>query len=160
MLLVKTYIGPSEIHGFGLYAGEDIKKGDSIWQYNQITTQIFWKKQFLQICSTLSYWALKDFITFSYLRSGSIYYVTDRTRFINHSLSPNIAFKNDKTEIAVRDIKAGEEITENYLLSYDTNDFFHLNFDSVSTKEELIQMLSDQIQLPGRPNSRYSLNIK
>lgn len=65
MLLVETYIGPSDIHGIGLFAAKKIKKGTSIWEYNQNTTQMFWKKQFLAMCSEMPLPAILEFIDHS-----------------------------------------------------------------------------------------------
>jgi uncharacterized protein len=34
MLLVSTVIGPSQIHGLGLFAAEPIPRGGKVWQFH------------------------------------------------------------------------------------------------------------------------------
>lgn len=33
MFIVRTYIGPSGIHGNGVFAGEDLAQGQVIWEF-------------------------------------------------------------------------------------------------------------------------------
>ena len=142
MLLVKTYLGVSKQNGIGLFAGENIMKNTEIWRYNDNTTQIFWKKQFLAICSQLSNEAIVDFIKHSYIREGNVFYLNDNSRFINHSLDPNIAFRNSKSEIAIKYIKKDEELTENFFISYDENDFSRWSLPSeFNSKEDLLHYM-------------------
>lgn len=156
MLLVETYIGPSDIHGIGLFAAERIKKGTPVWEYNQNTSQIFWKKQFLSVCNDLSLPAIWEFIDHSYIKEGNVYYLNDRTKFINHSIEPNIAFKSTKLEVAIKDIDKGDEITENYSLSYDKNDFFFWDLSSFQgTKDTLISYLREQLTRNVRPQTSF-----
>ena len=145
MLYIKSYLKQSEIHGIGLYAAEDIKRGKVIWKEHPKTTQTFLKKQYIKHCSQFSYPALLDFLSYSYIRNGTIYYLNDNTRFVNHSDDPNIAFITDDCEVAIRDIKAGEELTENYLLSYDKNDFFNLDIYEENGKKELLKKIKENV---------------
>jgi uncharacterized protein len=138
MLLINTHIQPSEIHGLGLFAAEDIPKGTWIWKFHSNTTQVFSQRKFLSVCQELSFHALKNFIDYSYIRKGKIYYINDNTRFINHSTTPNVGFLSNLSEIALQDIKKGDEIIENYHNSYDENDFFRMDIDL---------KITDQIQL-------------
>ena len=156
MLLVDTYIAPSKIHGIGLFAGADISKGTPIWKFNQNTCQIYWRKQFINICWDLSLPAILDLLNHSYLKEGNIYYLNDNTKFINHSLTPNIAFQTTTLEVAIEDIKKDEEITENYSISYDQNDFFDLKLASYNgSKKLLIKYLSEQILIKSRPKQSF-----
>jgi SET domain-containing protein len=156
MLLVDTYIGPSDIHDIGLFAAERIKKGTPVWEYNQNTSQVFWKKQFLSVCCGPSLPAILEFIDHSYIKEGNVYYLNDRTKFINHSVDPNIAFKTSKLEIAIKNIGKGEEITENYSLSYDKNDFFFWDLAAFQgTKDTLISYLRDQLTRSVRPQNNF-----
>jgi len=143
MLIKKMKVSASSIHGIGLFADEDIKAGDVVWEYNPLTTQVFSKSKFYLVCQGLSLQAIGDLINFSYIKNNKIYYINDNTRFINHSTHPNIRFDNDNQEIALRDISKGEEITENYLQSYDENDFFvSIDIDQHQTIEELLFTLN------------------
>lgn len=159
MLLVETYIGTSQIHGIGLFAAQKIRKGTPIWEFNSNTTQVFWKKQFLSICNTLALPALLEFLNHSYIKEGNIYYLNDRTKYINHSLMPNVAFKSTKLEIAIKDINIGEEITENYLLSYDKNDFFFWDLELQSkNKETICAQLRERLLIKTRPKQGFIID--
>src|SRR5690606_30620696 len=94
-----------------------------------------------EICNHLSAKAIVDKLAYSYIRNGIIYSPKDNSKFINHSDEPNIAFKDDETMIAIRDIHSGEEILENYVLSYDENDFFYLFPLENTTKEFLLNLI-------------------
>lgn len=155
MLLIDTKIDNSSIHGIGLFTLNEIKRGTQIWVLNPLTTQVFWKKQFLNICSTLPKPVLEDFIKFSYVRNGSIYTLSDNTRFINHSFDPNIGFQNDKSLIALKDIAPGEELVENYHQSYDEVDFFFLDLPLNLSKQEIMKVLKENILSSGRPKTRF-----
>lgn len=116
MLLVKTKIGASRIHRFGLFADEFIPVGTHIWQFTpgfdlEMTK---WLYDILPLDS-------KKFIEhFGYFDHRLERYImaADNACFINHSTNPNI-FSNTHldrygVDIAVRDIEIGEEITIDY----------------------------------------------
>ncbi|MDX1775953.1 MAG: SET domain-containing protein [Desulfobulbales bacterium] len=135
MLTVKTYLAPSVIHGIGLFAAESIPANTIVWQYNNHIDRVYTEKLFLDICRSAHPQTLQHLLNSSYRRGGRYFYLTDNSRFINHSEFPNIAFTDDYTEVALRKIKADEEILENYLLSYDTSDYF---FHEIVTPDPLI----------------------
>lgn len=123
MLLIKTIIKPSSIHGIGLFADQDISKGTEIWKFSpgldlEISPYDFKK---------LSQYE-KDFFLFSGFHSkktGNYHLSFDNVRYINHSNSGNISsdISIDDIEyplIANQDIKKGEEITQNYF-EFDEN---------------------------------------
>jgi len=123
MLLIKTIIKPSTIHGIGLFADQDIPKGTKIWEFSpgldlEINPSDFEK---------LSQYE-KDIIFFSGFHSkktGNYHLSFDNVRYINHSTFGNIStdITVDGVEyplIANRDIKKGEEITQNYF-EFDDN---------------------------------------
>ncbi len=125
MLLVETFIKESLVHGLGLYSKQLIPKGTVIWKYDSKTTKKYSFEQFKKLYHTLGKEALLSFLNYSYIKSKSIYYIQDNTRYINHSPNNNIAFKNENEEIATRDILPGDELLENYNDCYDHNDFFN-----------------------------------
>lgn len=103
-LRVQTIVAPSNIEGLGLFAAERIPKDTLVWEWDDtidyrtehptaVELDIGWK------------W-------------GAICEVPgDDARYINHSASPNtrVEWGEDYDRlIAVRDIQAGEEITESY----------------------------------------------
>jgi len=125
MLTIKTHLSSSDIHGIGLFASEPIPAGAVIWKFSEMVDRVYSEKAFLKICRTSPEHCLTHFLNASYLRGGRYFYLTDNARFINHSNnSSNIAFVDDNTEVALRDISAGEELLEDYQLCYDATDFF------------------------------------
>lgn len=125
MLTVKTYVAPSNIHGFGLFAGEDIPKGTVIWKFHPNIDYRFSGKEFAEILKNIDDYGLKHLLNTCYKSDDYFYYVTDDARFINHNEQrSNIGPADENTEVALKDIKKGEEIVENYYNCYDEDDFF------------------------------------
>jgi len=143
MLTVKTYLAPSVIHGIGLFATDTIRANEIIWQYSEHIDKIYSEALFLHLCQNLNLYTLQHFLNSTYKRGGRYFYLTDNSRFINHSEQANIAFIDDYTEVSLRKINSGEEILENYLLSYDTSDFFFqeiINPDPMSFLSKMMQL--------------------
>lgn len=108
--VVKIKLAPSEIHGIGVFAMRDLKKGevleaDAIPHAFDVPYKMFGQLREDVQEQLLSHWPL--------IVNGShfLYPVTKMTAFMNHSDDPNYDAKTDKT---LRKIKKGEEITENY----------------------------------------------
>lgn len=117
MLLVKTKIGPSSIHGIGLFADEFIKKGTVIWKFNPTFDLRFDASQL----DSLSEAARKQFLNYAYFNPRMQKYVLcfDDCRFINHSEHPNClevpsGGPEEGLDIAAWDIQKGEELTCDY----------------------------------------------
>lgn len=51
-----------------------------------------------------------------YLTPGSLEEVADMSVFINHSCDPNVGFLGQVTYVAMREIKAGEELCHDYAM--------------------------------------------
>ncbi len=117
MLLVKTRIDNSPIHGFGLFAVERIARGTAVWRFIPPFDQDLSPSVLDALSSDQREWMLH----YGYIdvRSKRLILCGDDARFINHSYTPNIAsdFTSDRygVDIAVRDIEAGEEITSDYM---------------------------------------------
>ena len=45
MLLIKTYLDKSPIHGVGVFANEFVKKGTVVWQFNPLVDIILTEEQ-------------------------------------------------------------------------------------------------------------------
>lgn len=119
MLLVKTKISQSKIHGIGLFADELIPKGTRIWQFEPGFDIEVDAKKFKQLPKT----AQAKLINSDY-NDGSIHVLLgDDARFVNHSDNPNtdgvLSPDGHGYTIANRDILPGEEITTDY---YDTDE--------------------------------------
>lgn len=112
MLFVKTKVAPSSIEGFGLFAAEPIDKGRLIAQFD---TFFGWQ-------ATLGAFELlhpiaKDFVRRYGWRKGVVWFMDiDDSRFMNHSFTPNMDVCSEHIFIAraARDIREGEELTEDY----------------------------------------------
>jgi len=110
MLLVKTKIAPSNIHGVGLVADQFIPKDTVIWVHNDAIDRVYLK----QGLDFLPAQARETILLYGW-REG-IYYVYpgDNARFTNYSSDPNCGPGVDGTSVALRDIIPGEEIVEDY----------------------------------------------
>jgi uncharacterized protein len=121
MLLVKTQIGVSQIHGIGLFAAEFISKGTVTWQYHPGFDPAYTETDILQMPDA----ARKLFFHYAYYDKELEKYIlcADDQRFINHtSDSPNI-LSTPRQDVAARDIYAGEELVCDYNCYDDT--YFH-----------------------------------
>ncbi len=116
MLLIKTELTASSIHGFGVHAVEQIAKGAEVWRFQEGFDLEKTKEEVAALPDTVQEW----FKTFAYLDHHFDSYILsfDHARFINHSDDPNI--RPDYTKhrcavgVAVRDIGKGEELTIDY----------------------------------------------
>ena len=114
MLLIKTKIGPSKIAGIGLFADQLISKGAPVWKLMpdfdiEITKDDLTK---------LSEPAREQVLNYVYMnrRKGTYILCFDDARFFNHSSNPNVSSSEDDgiTDVALRDIQIGEELTQDY----------------------------------------------
>lgn len=107
---VKTYIAPSDIHGVGVFALRDIPKGQKL--HTDMMTKLYNLpyKEFRNLFPTVKNQLLERW---PLIKNGSAFAYPD-TRiqaYMNHHDDPNYDAVNDVT---LRDIKSGEEITEDY----------------------------------------------
>jgi hypothetical protein len=104
----EIYIGKSEIHGKGLFAGEPIKRGERIQYING-------KKEKKVPKSASDSKAIGNWIgmgKFTWINTKNTPF-----RFINHSCDPNAAISGIKTVVAMRDIAKDEEIAIDYSMT-------------------------------------------
>lgn len=108
--IVKTKIVPSKIHGVGVVAIRDIKKGEKLYT-DVIPHQL--DVPYAQIKKLNK--DIRDILLghFPLIAKGSHFWypVNHMAAYLNHSDTPNYDAKKD---IALQDIKKGEEITEDY----------------------------------------------
>ena len=118
MLLVKTRLGMSPIEGIGVFAEEFIAKGTPTWQFTPGLDQLLSREVIEGVPEQLK----SALLRYSYLdkKTGLYIYCLDNARFVNHADAANTRgdYPADGNifgrDIAIRDIKAGEEITCNY----------------------------------------------
>ena len=113
MLLIPTRIGPSSIHGIGLFSVVDIPKGTVIWRWDpSLDQEIPW-----DIAQKWPQTAQKFLQTYAYrnLDNKTWMLCGDAARHMNHSFTPNIHGNGPYAEgPAIQDIRAGEELTIDY----------------------------------------------
>ena len=109
MLLVKTYLDKSAIHGLGVFAGEFIRKGTKIWRFVEGFDRFYSRTEFARLPKPA-----RDFIKFhGYRVDGEILLTVDHDRHMNHADEPNTYLKSGYA-IARRNIRKDEEITNDY----------------------------------------------
>ena len=127
MYIVPVEIKKSSIDGKGVFATKDIKKGSIAWQY----TGGHDKKMTVQAFEALGTATKKSLKRVAYLSPTSGMWVmppeNDPACYTNHSPDANNTtvkvdprVSDEPIFIANRDIKSGEEITNNYL-EFDNN---------------------------------------
>lgn len=94
-----VYVADSGIHGKGLFAAQPIKEGDLLGVLACKKT----KKDGPHVL-----WVEKADDRYD------LYKVTCEFKYINHSAKPNVAYYEDLTVVALRDIKPHEELTHYY----------------------------------------------
>lgn len=104
----KICVGESAIHGTGIHAAENIKKGDKI--------------QFIKGEKVKKLPKTKDeslSIPTWFGVSRQVWLNPSKTlfRYLNHSCSPNVAIVGTKTLMAMQDLKKGDEITIDYSMT-------------------------------------------
>jgi SET domain-containing protein len=122
MMLIKTRVGPSGIHGMGLFALDPVPRGTAIWRFLPGFDHDFSPEQFAAL-PPLAREHTRWFCFVSMI-DGHVILSGDHACFINHSLQPNTGAPPDAaapiTTVALRDIPGGEEITCNYF-DYDAD---------------------------------------
>ena len=109
MLLVKTYLDKSPLHGLGVFADEFIRKGAKIWRFVDGFDRFYSKKQFAKLPKPA-----RDFIAFhGYRVDGEILLTVDHDRHMNHCDEPNTYLRSGYV-LARRNIAKGVEITNDY----------------------------------------------
>src|SRR5262249_11486348 len=116
MLLIKAALGPSSIHGIGLFALEFIHEGTEIWRFSHGLDLDLSPEEVQPLPASV----IEFLHHYGYIDSRLNRYILcfDNARFINHSETPNSLpdYSRDPhgVDIAIRDIFKGEEITSDY----------------------------------------------
>ena len=112
MLLVKTRIGSSRIHGIGVFTEERIKQGQVVWVFDDRFDKRIPVSQLAGlpklVCVFLRTYGYEE------IHEGerTIVLCGDHARHMNHSDHPNLV--EAEATFAARDIERGEELTCNY----------------------------------------------
>ena len=94
----------SKIHGKGVFASKDFKKGKKVIIYH---LKPLTQKEFRNLPEKEKHFTSKI--------GKTIYLFPSPERYVNHSCTPNThPNSKEKCDVAIRDIKKGEEITTDY----------------------------------------------
>jgi SET domain-containing protein len=122
MMLIRTRVGPSAIHGMGLFAIDPLPRGTPIWRFQPGFDHDFAPAEFTALPDPAR--AHTRWFCFVSRVDGHVILSGDHACFINHDSRPNTGAPPDApapvTTVALRDIAAGEEITCDYW-SYDAD---------------------------------------
>ena len=92
----------SSIEGFGLFAKRDFKRGETVLKWNPVKT-----------VNSADFIFKNERRYIHYLENGTKVLMGIPERFVNHSCDANTRAIHN-TDVAIRDIYTGEEITTNY----------------------------------------------
>lgn len=117
MLKVKTKLKQSEVHGLGLFADQEIPSGTVVWEFEPNLDISITKNEYDSLSKIQ-----KDFFDhYGYWSEELDLYIcaADNWRFTNHSDKPNTGTINNSLgkegqDIAIKDIKKGEELLFDY----------------------------------------------
>ena len=114
MFLIRTRVGPSLIHGVGVFAAEAVEAGQVIWRFDPAFDRLIGDEERDALPA-----AFRDYLdTYAYRSAdvGNKWVLScDHAKFLNHSEDPNTAERPFES-VAARPIALGEEITCDYRL--------------------------------------------
>ena len=117
MLLVKTELRASSVHGLGVFAAEFIPAGTVVWEFQPD----FDFRVSEESVATLPEIARAKLLHYSAKWGGGYVISADDARFLNHSEDANLKTMDDPDcDVAIRDINIGEELFEDYTEFDDT----------------------------------------
>ena len=112
MFVIKTRVGPSQIHGTGVFACENVAIGEPVWRFRPPFDQILSEQDIADLPK-----AAREYLQiYAYTSSdlgGQLVLSGDHARFLNHSDDPNTEAR-PFLSIARRWIASGDEITCDY----------------------------------------------
>lgn len=116
MIHISYKLKTSNLHGIGLFADQDIAKGQVIYTASPLLDLNITQEQFDSLDrreqDEIIWWGFFD-------RPSQMWHVDfDVSKFINHAYDATVTQDPAHDEaylVAKRDIKAGEELTQNYL---------------------------------------------
>ncbi|MDB5641674.1 MAG: nuclear protein [Hyphomicrobiales bacterium] len=138
MFLIRTRVGPSSIHGTGVFADEAVAAGQPVWRFNPVFDRMFPDADFDAAPPSVQAF-LREYAYRATDLDGSWVLSGDHARFLNHSDEPNTIERPFESYAAV-DIAAGDEITCDY-------GAFCLDWTRADLGEETA---ADQLALPHR----------
>lgn len=111
MMVIKNYVAPSEVHGVGLFAGENIQKDQIIYVFNPVVDVVM-KADRIESLGT-EFARFMRMYAYCELNTREVIISIDNSKFMNHCEFPNTMW----TFIygwAAKNIREGEELTCDY----------------------------------------------
>jgi hypothetical protein len=100
----------NDVKGYGVVATRKIRQGTATWVFDDLDREIP-----LDRLASMSEPCREAVLTYSYRNNkGHLIFCWDNERYINHSFNPNCCLTAYGFEMAIRDINAGEELTNDY----------------------------------------------
>jgi len=125
-------IKKSKIAGKGVFATRDFKKGEIV---------IFWDISH-QISQENAKTASKEKQKYLAHINGKIIVQQEPAKYVNHSCDPNTNTKNF-CDVAIKDIKNGEEITSDYSSDLENNETMICTCGSKNCKKIIRKQITD-----------------
>ncbi len=128
----KAKSGRSPLHELGVFAKEDIKKGEMICIFGGVI---------VPSSEIKDYWSKMSHVGIQ-IHEKFFMVPTDReelelTGVFNHSCDPNIGFLEDIQFVAIKDIKAGEELVFDYAFSESLMESFECKCNSNKCRKQI-----------------------
>ena len=112
MFLIRTRIGPSRIHGVGVFAADPVPAGAVVWRFEPAFDRVVTAEELAR--SPPAFRAYLDAYAYpSQDLGGAMLLCCDHAKFLNHSDRPNTE-ERPFISVAARLIAEGEEITCDY----------------------------------------------
>lgn len=112
MFLIRTLVGPSQIHGNGVFTREAVPLDTVVWRFEPIFDRVIsddeLKRMPAAFCEYIDMYAYR-----SSDLGGRLLLTCDHAKFLNHSTDPNTT-ELPLESVARRHINQGEEITCDY----------------------------------------------
>ena len=96
-------IKKSKIHGKGVFANRDFKKGEVVLRWKP---KLLKESEIQKLPAKERHYVYKD-------KKGKYFLMQAPEKYVNHSCEANTIVKN-QCDVAIRHIKKGEEITSDY----------------------------------------------
>lgn len=122
-------IKKSKIEGMGVFANRDFKRGEIVIKWN--TDTFLSKKEAGHIPERE-----KRYI---YPIGNRFLLQQPPARYVNHSCNPNTKVVDDASDVAIKDIRKGEEITSDYSLSFAPDEKMECNCGSRNCKGMILK---------------------
>lgn len=109
MMLIRTYLDRSAIHGIGIFAADFIPKGTKVWEFTPDIDRVITDAQLLSLPPVQREWVFIH--SYRDPAEGQLFLLADNASHFNYSVQPNTIGADPTSSYAACDISAGEELT-------------------------------------------------